>query len=142
MKILFKTTDRNEANAQLRAFTKNANANLDLRKESSEIHWLTKIITAPRFSLEYKGTITENNQPRDYFFNVALLVVTEYKAATILGARHFGGWFERRERCDRKYSFCVVVFNDNGEYILMDCNDMTSADANEFFNEVDKNRIR
>lgn len=142
MKILFKTTDRNEAKAQLRAFTKNANANLDLRKEAREINWLTKIITAPRFALEYKGTTSENDQPRDYFFNVAMLVVTEFKTATLLGARNFGGWFERRERCNRKYDFCAVYYNDKGEYILMDCNDMTAETATEFFNGVDANRIR
>lgn len=140
MKILFKTTDRNDANAQLRAFAKNANANLDLQKENREINWLTKMITAPSFALEYKRT-KKKDQPRDYLFNIALLVVTEYETATILGARHFGGWFERRERRNRKYNFCVVVFNDNGEYILMDCNDMTSTEAYERFNEVEKNRI-
>lgn len=142
MKILFKTTDRNEANAQLRAFTKNANANLDLRKETKEINWLTKIITAPRFSLEYKDTITENDQPRDYFFNIALLVVTEYNTATILGAQNFACWYERRDLFNRKYIFCVVVFNDNGEYILIDCNDMTAETANELFNEMKKIRKR
>lgn len=134
MKILFKTTDRNDANAQLRAFTKSANANLDLRKEAKEINFLTRIITAPPFALEYK----DKNIGK---FNFAMLVVTEIYSVPVFIARNCVYWFERRERLNKKYTFCAVIYNDKGEYILTDCNDMTAADATEYFNGIDKKRL-
>lgn len=139
MKILFKTTDRNEANAQLRKFTKSANPRLDLRREASVINLLTRIITAPPYALEYKGTIFGNDRPEA--FNIAMLVVTDVCSVPVFMTRNFVYWFERRDLFNKKYNFCAVMFIEKCEYVLIDCNDMTAADATKFFNEIDKNRI-
>lgn len=135
MKILFKTTDRKEANAQLRKFVKNTHAKLDLRRESSKINFLTKIITAPDFVLEYR----DKNIGK---FNIAMLVVTDFNSVPVFITRNCVYWFERREKFNKNYTFCAVMFNDKGEYVLIDCNDMTSAEATEFHNELEKNRFK